>query len=126
MLSGGCVQPSGKNLFKRGSTADLKVDKLGIIQTRSGSGFDWMDNYIWVVDHAGYALTDEEGRFTLQDIGPGEYTLHVWHPGIHMTTAGTGAGGPAGPTVNFAPPIVIGGEISVLGAHETRVIVELQ
>jgi hypothetical protein len=116
-----------KNLFKLGSTADLKVDKLGIIETRSGSGFDWMDNYIWVVDHAGYALTDGEGSFALQNIPPGEYTLHVWHPGIHMTTADTDAGGgPAGPAVNFTPPIVIGGAISVLGAQETRVIVELQ
>ncbi|MCH8852553.1 MAG: c-type cytochrome, partial [Planctomycetes bacterium] len=114
-----------KNLFERGSTADLEVDKLGIIQTRSGSGFDWMDNYIWVVDHAGYALTDEEGSFTLEGIGPGEYTLHVWHPGIHMTTAGA-SGESAGPAVNFSPPMVVGGEISVQGAHETRVIVELQ
>ncbi len=117
-----------KNLFKQGSTADLEVDKLGIIQTRSGSGFDWMDNYIWVVDHAGYALTDEEGSFKLQGIAPGEYTLHVWHPGLQMTTAGTGAGdgGPTGPAVNFSSPIVIGGEIMVQGAHETRVVVELQ
>ena len=119
-----------KKLSKRGSTADLEVDKLGIIQTRSGSGFDWMDNYIWVVDHAGYALTDEEGRFTLEGIGPGEYTLHVWHPGIQMTTAGSGGGGtgagPARPAVNFSSPIVVGGEIMVQGAHETRVIVELQ
>ncbi|MCH8881123.1 MAG: hypothetical protein IID34_14735 [Planctomycetes bacterium] len=119
-----------KKLSKRGSTADLEVDKLGIIQTRSGSGFDWMDNYIWVVDHAGYALTDEEGRFTLEGIGPGEYTLHVWHPGIQMTTAGSGGGGtgagPARPAVNFSSPIVVGGEVMVQGTHETRVIVELQ
>jgi hypothetical protein len=75
-----------KNLFKLGSTADLELDKLGIVQTRSGSGFDWMDNYIWVVDHAGYALTNDEGSFVLRDVPPGEYTLHVWHPGLYGTS----------------------------------------
>ena len=62
---------------------------------------------------------------TREGMGPGEYTLHVWHPGIHRTTAGA-SGESAGPAVNFSEPIVVGGEVSVQGAHETRVIVELQ
>ncbi len=114
-----------RNLIEQGATADFGVDKLGIIQTRSGSGFDWMDSYIWVVDHAGYALTDDEGDFVLENIPPGEYTLHVWHPGIRLLTS-EGGDEPVAPAVNFEPPKVVGGRVTVEEAKTTRLVVEMQ
>ena len=84
-----------------------------------------MDNYIWVVDHGGYTLSDDTGDFVLDGIPPGEYTLHVWHPGIRPKTA-EGSNTPAAPTVNFDAPIVVGGTITVKEGAMTQLIVEVQ
>ena len=39
----------------------------------------WM--YAWAIaaSHPAYAVTDEAGRFRLANVGPGDYTLQVWH-----------------------------------------------
>ncbi len=114
-----------RNLIEQGSTADFKVDKLGIVQTRSGSGFDWMDHYVWVIDHAGYALSDGTGRFVLDHIPAGTYTLHAWHPGIRRTTS-EGGSEPAAPVTHFEPAHVVGGEITIREGRTTEVVIEMQ
>jgi hypothetical protein len=38
----------------------------------------WMSAWIIAVDHPYYALTDAAGRFTLEGIPPGTYTVHCW------------------------------------------------
>jgi plastocyanin len=38
----------------------------------------WMGAWIFVVDHPYYALTDDEGNFTLTGIPPGTYTVYCW------------------------------------------------
>ena len=35
----------------------------------------WMEAWIYVVDNPYYALTDENGKFTITDVPPGEYEL---------------------------------------------------
>ena len=39
----------------------------------------WMFAYIGVVDHPFYAVTKEDGSFTITGLPPGEYTLEAWH-----------------------------------------------
>ncbi len=39
----------------------------------------WMHAWVVVAEHAYYALTDAEGRFTLMDVPAGAQTLRVWH-----------------------------------------------
>ena len=97
--------------------AKRELDSLGIIHLSSGSGMNWMDAYIWVVDHSGYALTDGQGCFVLENVPPGHYTLHVWHPGITTTTAASGQGG---------PPIVIGGLVKVDDDRVTEIVVKMK
>ena len=41
---------------------------------------DFMQNWLYVVDNPYYAISDEEGRFTIDQIPPGTYTLLVRHP----------------------------------------------
>ena len=38
-----------------------------------------MSAYIYVVDTAYYTITDGSGRFKLDNVKPGRYTLNVWH-----------------------------------------------
>lgn len=42
----------------------------------------YMESWALVEEHPYYAITDEQGQFTLSDIPPGTYKLVVWHPYI--------------------------------------------
>lgn len=39
----------------------------------------WMDGYFVVLKTSHFAVTDENGRFSLPDLPPGHYTVSVWH-----------------------------------------------
>ena len=39
----------------------------------------WMRAWVVVADHPFYAVTDDQGQFTLENVAPGRYALHVWH-----------------------------------------------
>jgi hypothetical protein len=39
----------------------------------------WMRSYIGVVNHPFFAVTGEDGTFTLKGLPPGEYTIEAWH-----------------------------------------------
>jgi plastocyanin len=39
----------------------------------------WMSAWIVVQDHPYYAVTDEKGKFTLESVPPGTYTVEFWH-----------------------------------------------
>ena len=39
----------------------------------------WMLGFIHVFDHPFFAVTDENGAFTLSGVPAGTYTLKVWH-----------------------------------------------
>jgi plastocyanin len=38
----------------------------------------WMRGWVVVAEHPYYAVTGEEGEFTLDNVPPGKYTLQVW------------------------------------------------
>lgn len=39
----------------------------------------WMAAWIFVIDHPFFAITDENGKFEIKDLPPGEYTFEAWH-----------------------------------------------
>jgi len=39
----------------------------------------WMRGWVVVIPHPFYALTDAQGRFKLDNVPPGQYTLRSWH-----------------------------------------------
>lgn len=39
----------------------------------------WMNAYIGVVDHPYFAVTGEDGTFSLEGLPPGTYTVEAWH-----------------------------------------------
>ena len=41
---------------------------------------DFMQNWLYVVDHPYFAISDQKSRFTISHIPPGTYTLLAWHP----------------------------------------------
>lgn len=46
----------------------------------------WMFCYVGVVDNPFFAVTDQDGKFTIKDLPPGKYTLTAYHL---KATAGT-------------------------------------
>jgi hypothetical protein len=45
----------------------------------------YMESWALVVDHPYYAITDQDGRFEIDDIPPGTYKVTVWHPYVRET-----------------------------------------
>lgn len=39
----------------------------------------WMRSYIGVLDHPFFAVTGRDGRFTIPNLPPGQYTIAAWH-----------------------------------------------
>ncbi len=39
----------------------------------------WMKTYGWVFDHPFFAVTDEDGAFTISGLPAGEYVIEAWH-----------------------------------------------
>lgn len=72
----------------------------------------------WIVagSHPYYALTDDDGRFRLDDVQPGEYTLVVWHPPV-ITGVKDGV-------VQHGEPVVVTKKVVVKKTTATKI--ELQ
>lgn len=47
----------------------------------------WMRGYVAVFDHPYFAVTDANGRFTIDSLAPGSYTMMVWHEGMSQPLA---------------------------------------
>jgi Carboxypeptidase regulatory-like domain len=46
---------------------------------RKGTIHPWMKASLGVFEHPYFALSGADGRFTLKDLPPGEYTIEAWH-----------------------------------------------
>jgi plastocyanin len=46
----------------------------------------WMNAYVGVMPHPFYAVTDDEGRFSIAGLPPGNYQLTVWHEKLTGST----------------------------------------
>ena len=46
----------------------------------------WMRSYIGVVGHPFFAVTGEDGSFSIKGLPPGKYTLQVWHEKLGKST----------------------------------------
>ena len=55
--------------------------KPGIVEVRCAV-HPWMRGYIAVFGHPYFAVTDANGRFSIDSLPPGPYTMMVWHEGM--------------------------------------------
>lgn len=64
----------------------------------------WMESYLFVLDHPFYAVTDENGRFEIDDLPAGTYTLAAWHvkAGEQQQEITVGADGSAQASFEFS------------------------
>jgi hypothetical protein len=62
-------------------TVSREMSSPGVVNLKCNGGHTWMNAEMFVVPHPYYAVTDEDGKFELDDVPPGEYTLVAWHEG---------------------------------------------
>lgn len=89
----------------------------GIISLKCDAGHFWMNGTIFAVDHPYYRVTDNEGRFELTDVPPGEYTLKIWHENWEHRLLKSPAGQVAG--VFFRGPVGLEQKVKVEAGKTT-------
>lgn len=99
----------GKSLWNKPhepNGADLSLDA----KAAAGDVIDivcnvhpWMHSYAVVQDHPFFAVTGEDGTFTIEGLAPGSYTLEAWHPtlGAKSMTVKIGRGAKSNVTARF-------------------------
>jgi plastocyanin len=65
-------------MYPRGKSKQVTFEKPGIVAILC-SVHSEMSAYVYVTDSPFYAITDKQGKFRINDVPPGEYTLRVWH-----------------------------------------------
>lgn len=61
-----------------GATASRTLDEPGMYVVKCDV-HGWMQAFIRVDTHPFHAVTDSDGRFRIEGLPPGHYTLEVWH-----------------------------------------------
>jgi plastocyanin len=73
------AQPQGLPPF------DKTFDKQEIIHVKCDV-HPWMTAYVGVVPHPYYAVSGEDGTFSIKDLPPGKYTIEAWHEKLGTKT----------------------------------------
>ena len=73
-------QPQGAPPF------DKRFDKPEVMVPLRCDIHPWMAAYIGVVLHPYYAVSGEDGAFTIANLPPGRYTLEAWHEKLGTQT----------------------------------------
>jgi plastocyanin len=72
-----------RTLFNRaimhGKTVREPLRDIGLIHINCNVRHSWMHAWLYVADNPYLAITDRDGRFRIDGIPPGQYTLTVWH-----------------------------------------------
>lgn len=72
-----------RTLFNRailkGHTVEIPLQETGLVNINCNIRHTWMHAFLFVADHPYHAVTDAEGRFRLDGVPAGVWTLRVWH-----------------------------------------------
>ncbi|RPH37892.1 DUF2012 domain-containing protein [bacterium] len=89
---------------KQGMTMTRKFEKPETFKVKC-EVHPWMSAYISVFNHPYFAVTGDDGSFTLKSLPPGEYTIEAWHERYGTQTARVKVerSGSAGASFTFSP-----------------------
>lgn len=86
---------------KQGMTMVRKFDKPETFKVKC-EVHPWMSAYIGVFNHPYFAVTGDDGSFTLKSLPPGEYTIEAWHERYGTRTAKVKVERSGSATANFS------------------------
>ena len=70
----------------KGMKINVKFDKVETFKVKC-EVHPWMSAYIGVFNHPFYAVTGDDGSFTIKGLPAGEYTVETWHEKYGARTA---------------------------------------
>ena len=62
----------------KGRTVHHVLDTVGTAHVNCNVRHTWMHAHLFVTDDPYHTVTDPSGRFVLDDVPPGTYTIAVW------------------------------------------------
>lgn len=66
-------------LYQGTPSEPVFFDKPGVVVLGCNI-HDWMVGYVYVTDDPWFAVSDEQGRLSLEQLPAGAYTVSLWHP----------------------------------------------
>jgi len=82
-IKGGALGPNENRLMPPGTNVTLQNVKSRLLPVSYSCGIHpWMKGYIGVYNHPYFAVTDENGEFTLPKAPAGKYQLVVWQENV--------------------------------------------
>ncbi len=95
--------------------ADPGIGKTPVFYSlRCNAGHAWMTGWVVSTEHPYYTVTDENGRFELEDVPPGVYTVKVWHEGWELVATNRAETGEV-TSYEFSEPVTMEREILLEG-----------
>ena len=73
----------------KGQKLPTKLARSGLIRLQCDAGHAWMNAWIYVFDHALFAVTDKAGHFSIAHVPAGTYNISYWHEPLDGKGAGT-------------------------------------
>jgi plastocyanin len=71
--------------YPQGASRSVTFDRAGVVQVFCHIHSD-MSAVVLVLDNPHFAVPDGEGRYSIPDLPPGDYTLVAWHERIRPVT----------------------------------------
>jgi plastocyanin len=71
--------------YARGRSKAVRFDRPGVVRVFCDI-HSHMSAFVLVFSHPFYATTDDEGRYRIDDIPPGTYTVAAWYEGASRDT----------------------------------------
>jgi plastocyanin len=89
----------------QGMEMTKKFDKVEVMVPFKCDVHPWMSAYVGVLDHPFFAVSANDGSFTIDNVPPGTYTIEAWHEKFGTRTAEVTVedGAAAGVTFDFTP-----------------------
>ncbi|MCK6460261.1 MAG: carboxypeptidase regulatory-like domain-containing protein [Planctomycetes bacterium] len=86
---------------KAGLEDTKELKKAGGIEVKCDV-HGWMSSHVWIVKHPFFAVTGEDGAFTLPKLPAGTYTIEAWHEKLGTKTASVTVGDGEAKEVSFS------------------------
>ena len=84
----------------QGQVNKQKLEKTGFVYAECDV-HGWMQAHVAVVDNPYFAVTDENGKFSIADLPPGTYTVKIWHEYLGERTGQVAVGAKAESALNL-------------------------
>ncbi|MBI2433416.1 MAG: carboxypeptidase regulatory-like domain-containing protein [Candidatus Hydrogenedentes bacterium] len=80
-------KPWNRGMPKELQEIEVKLDQVEDMFPIKCDVHPWMRAYCTVVDHPFFAVTEKDGKFTIEGLPAGDYTIEAWHEKLGTQTA---------------------------------------